>query len=219
MNIYHGSKRLIEQPKYKGSDATNDYGPSFYLTVDLDAAKSWACKNDSVGVVNKYVLPSKTFHRFKILDLTNKDKYSVLNWMAILMHFRTLDSAFFRNNKIVLEWLAKYYIDVDEYDVVIGFRADDSYFRFPIRFISNDLSFEDLEDVYVSGHLGIQYAFMSERAIKALKFDGIIECESAFLGHYYLIVKKATEEFDEIINRPRDPNKTYILDLMRRENE
>ena len=102
---------------------------------------------------------------------------------------------------------------------MIGFRSDESYFRFPIRFISNDLSFEDLEDVYVSGHLGIQYAFMSERAIKALKFDGIIECENAFLGHYYLIVKKATEEFDEIINRPRDPNKTYILDLMRRENE
>lgn len=219
MNIYHGSKRIIEKPKYKGSDSTNDYGPSFYLTTDLDAAKSWACKNDSVGVVNKYILASKTFHRFKILDLTNKDKYSVLNWMAILMHFRTLDSTFIKNNKIVLDWLAKYYINVDEYDAVIGFRADDSYFRFPIRFISNDLSFEDLEDVYISGHLGIQYAFMSERAIKALKFEGIIECENAFLGHYYSIVRKATEEFDEIINRPRDPKKTYILDLMRHDNE
>ena len=217
MNIYHGSKRLIEQPKYKGSDATNDYGPSFYLTTDLDAAKSWACKNDSVGVVNKYVILSKTFHKFKILDLTNKDKYSVLNWMAILMHFRTLDSAFVRNNKIVLDWLAKYYVDVDEYDVVIGFRADDSYFRFPIRFISNDLSFEDLEDVYVSGHLGIQYAFMSERAIKLLKFTGFINCEESFVGLHKNIVKEAINQFINIIHQKKTTAKTYIFDLIRKD--
>ena len=219
MNIYHGSKTIIEQPKYHGSNSTNDYGPSFYLTLDLDAAKSWACRNNSVGIVNKYTVDTKTFKKLKVLDLTNKDKYSVLNWMAILMHFRTLDSSFIKNNSLVLDWLAKFYIDVNGYDVVIGFRADDSYFRFPIRFISNDLAFEDLEDIYMSGHLGIQYAFMSERAIKALKFSGAIECESTFLGHYYAIVKKASEEFDEMINRPRDPNKTYILDLMRQENE
>ena len=219
MNIYHGSKTIIEQPKHRGSNPTNDYGPSFYLTLDLDAAKSWACINNSVGFVNKYTVDTKTFSKLKVLDLTNKDKYSVLNWMAILMRFRMLDSSFVRNNSLVLEWLAKYYIDVNDYDIIVGFRADDSYFRFPIRFISNDLAFEDLESVYMSGHLGIQYAFMSERAIKALKFNGAIECESTFLGHHYAIVKKASEEFDEMINRPRDPNKTYILDLMRQENE
>ena len=54
MNIYHGSKRIIKEPIPKGSDPHNDYGPAFYLTLDLDSAKSWACKNDSVGIVNKY---------------------------------------------------------------------------------------------------------------------------------------------------------------------
>ena len=88
MNIYHGSKVIIKEPKVKGSNPTNDYGPSFYLTVDLSAAKSWACRQNSVGIVNKYRFDSKAFKRLKILDLTNKDKYSVLNWMAILMHFR-----------------------------------------------------------------------------------------------------------------------------------
>ena len=139
--------------------------------------------------------------------------------MAILMHFRTLDSSFERSNRFVLEWLEKYYIDVTQYDVVIGYRADDSYFRFPVRFISNDLAFEDLESIYLSGDLGTQYAFMSDKAIKSLSFKEVLECEESFLGHHFSIVKKATREFDEILNQPRNPSKTYILDLMRKDNE
>ena len=219
MKIYHGSKVLIERPILKGSDDKNDYGPAFYLTKDLEAAKSWACKNNSVGIVNEYEIRNPSFDGLKILDLTNKDKYSVLNWMAILMHFRELDSSFKRRNELTLKWLEKYYINVDDYDVIIGFRADDSYFRFPLRFVSNDLSFDDLEDVFLSGHLGIQYAFMSEKAIRLLTFKKAIECGEEYLGHYYSIVTKASKQFDELLDKPRDPNKKYILDLIREENE
>lgn len=219
MVIYHGSKTIIEKPKYKGSNPTNDYGPSFYLTLDLEAAKSWACRNNSVGIVNKYIVDNARYQKLKILNLVDKNKYTILNWMAILMHFRSLDSTFKKKNQTVLDWLEKYYIDVNDYDVIIGYRADDSYFRFPIRFISNDLAFEDLEDVYLSGNLGIQYAFMSQKAIDLMKYDGEIECDAAYLGHYFSIITKATKEFDELINRPRDPNKTYVLDLMRKEHE
>lgn len=219
MVIYHGSKKKIEKPIVKGSDPTNDYGPSFYLTVDLDAAKSWACKDNVIGVVNKYTVSDRLYKKLRVLDLTDKSKYSVLNWVAILMHFRILDSTFKRNNELVLRWLEKYYINVDEYDVVIGFRADDSYFLFPLRFVSNDLAFEDLENVYLLGDLGIQYAFMSEKSINLLKFDQIIECDNEFLGRYPSIVDKASKEFNELLNKPRDPKKTYVLDLMRKDNE
>ena len=219
MIFYHGSKQIIKEPIVNGSNKTNDYGPSFYLTIDLKSTKSWACRNDIVGVVNQYYVRKPTFENFKILDLTNKSKFSVLNWLAILMHFRTLDSSFVKNNELVLKWLEKYYIDVNEYDIVIGFRADDSYFRFPIRFISNDLAFEDLEEVFLSGNLGVQYAFMSQKAIQSLKFEKAIECDYSFLGHYYSIINEASEKFDEVLNAPRDPHKTYILDLMRKEYE
>ena len=219
MKIYHGSKVVIEHPLVKGSDETNDYGASFYLTKDLEAAKSWACKNSSVGIVNEYEVKASEFDKLRILDLTNKSKYGVLNWMAILMRFRVLDSSFVKRNQLTLDWLQKYYVDVDDYDVVIGFRADDSYFRFPLRFVSNDLSFDDLEDVFLSGHLGVQYAFMSERAIKLLTFKKAIECGEDYLGHYYSIVTEASRQFDELLNRPRDPRKQYILDLMREDNE
>lgn len=218
MNIYHGSKEIIKEPIAHGSNPKNDYGPSFYMTLDIDAAKSWACKNDIPGVVNCYHILNKDFNKLKILDLTDKNKYSVLNWLAILMHFRETSDSFAKSNKIVLDWLSKYYIDVTAYDVVVGFRADDAYFRFPIRFISNDLAFEDLEEVFLSGNLGIQYAFMSNRAIKLLKFDKVIECDNSYLGHHHSVVDHATKVFDILINRPRDPRKTYVLDLMRKDN-
>lgn len=210
---------MIEHPSVKGSNETNDYGPSFYMTTDLEAAKSWACKNNSLGIINEYEIKDASFARLKVLDLTNKDRFSVLNWMAILMRFRELDSSFRKNNQITLDWLQKYYVDVDDYDVVKGFRADDSYFRFPLRFISNDLAFDDLEDVFLSGHLGIQYAFMSERSIKMLSFRRTIECGDEYLGHYYSVVTKASQQFNEYLNQPRDPKKKYILDLMREEHE
>ena len=219
MIIFHGSKVRIEKPKVKGSNDANDYGPAFYLTLELDSAKSWACRNNTVGIVNQYYCEEKTFKNLKVLDLTNKSLFSVLNWMAILMHFRKLDDSFVRMNQNTLDWLQKYYINVDDYDVIIGFRADDSYFRFPIRFLSNDLAFEDLEEVFLSGNLGIQYAFMSERAIKSLKFVKAIDCDNEYVGHYYSIVNEASKQFDALINKPRDPNKTYILDLMREDNE
>lgn len=219
MIFYHGSKTIIRNPIYKGSDSFNDYGPSFYLTTDITGAKSWACKNDSIGFVNKYYVDNNIFSHLKILDLTNKNEFNILNWIAILMHFRVLDASFQKNNRQTLEWLQKFYINVDEYDVIIGYRADDSYFRFPIRFITNELSYDDLEKVYLSGDLGIQYAFMSEKAIKALKFESFIKCEESFIGHHYAIVKEASDYFDELLNKPRDLNKTYILDLMRKDNE
>ncbi|MBO4286497.1 MAG: DUF3990 domain-containing protein [Bacilli bacterium] len=218
MIIYHGSKQVIEKPSAKGSNPLNDYGPSFYLTADLLSAKMWACKRDELGLVNKYEVRNETYAGFKILDLTDKKKYSILNWVAILAHFRKLDHRFIVQNQEALDWLSRYYIDVNQYDVVIGFRADDSYFRFPKEFINGSLAYEDLENVYLLGDLGIQYAFMSEKATASLKFVSSIECEPSFLGKYYETVKKATEALDELLAQPKLSSKTYIMDLVRKSN-
>ena len=219
MIIYHGSKRIIKNPVYKGSDEHNDYGPAFYMTLDLDSAKSWACRNNEIGIVNKYIISDKLFKTFKILDLTNKEKYCVLNWIAILVHFKKLNPSFIKINKMTLDWLDKYYINVEEYDVIKGFRADDAYFRFPTKFITNDLSFEDLEETFLSGDLGIQYALISNKAISALSFIDVISCDKAFINHYYSLIRDPSIKFDELSSKPKDPKKTYIFDLMRKDNE
>ena len=69
----------------------------------------------------------------------------------------------------VLDYLEKYYIDVEEYDVVIGYRADDAYFRFPLMFVRNLLTFEKLEEIYMLGNLGKQYVLISQKAFERLK--------------------------------------------------
>ena len=38
----------------KGSSYDNDYGPSFYLTLEFESTKEWACKNNESRVVNNY---------------------------------------------------------------------------------------------------------------------------------------------------------------------
>lgn len=219
MIFYHGSKKLIQTPIVNGSTSTNDYGPAFYLTTNLQSAKSWACKYDELGVVNKYKVRNESYETFKILDLTKSDKFSVLNWVAILVHFKLVNQLYNGIDKNVLEWLEKYYIDISEYDVVVGYRADDSYWLFPKEFLENKLPIEDLERVYLLGDLGIQHVFISEKAINSLEFSGAIECEEEFLGKHKSIVSKANQIFNEILMQTFDPNKTYLADLMRKDYE
>ena len=217
MIIYHGSKQIIEKPVVNGSDEHNDYGASFYLTTDLESAKVWACKHNTLGIVNEYEIRKSEYEKLKILNLTDKEKYSPLNWIAILVHFRKLSGKFRNEYQLYLDWLEKYYIDISEYDVVIGYRADDAYFAFPLSFIQNQLSYEDLERIYRLGNLGVQQAFMSERAIKLLKFIRTRECDDSYIGKYYEIVREATKEFEDSISVVKDPYKTYIINMVRGE--
>ena len=95
MKLYHGSKIILEKPIVRGSKNFNDYGAAFYTTRDLESAHQWACRNEAVGYVNSYEFNER---QLKVLDLTNKDQFSVLNWLAILMHYRDLDKGFIENN-------------------------------------------------------------------------------------------------------------------------
>ena len=140
MILYHGSKEIISSPKVHGSNSRNDYGPAFYLTKDLESAHIWACKNNSVGFVNAYELEEKGL---KILNLVDTNKWSVLNWLAILLHFRTLPYEFINSFFARLKFIEEhYYIDVTKYDLVVGYRADDAYFRFPLDFVRGNITLE-----------------------------------------------------------------------------
>ena len=167
--IYHGSPTIIEKPIYhfSGSNLQNDYGLGFYCTQNLDMAKEWANRTTRSGFANKYAFDERGL---KILDLTDKTKYSVLNWIAILIHNREIPENDQIENADVLTYLTKYYIEASDYDVVIGYRADDAYFRFPLMFVRNVLTYEKLEEIYMLGNLGKQYVLISERAFKRVKF-------------------------------------------------
>ncbi len=210
MKLYHGSKVIIEKPTAGGSKPTNDYGASFYMTKDLKSAHEWACRNNSAGFVNEYRFDMASL---KVLDLTDSKKWSVLHWLAILLHFRALDSGFVRSFQARLDFLEKkYYLDNSQYDVVIGYRADDAYFRFPLDFVRGNLTIEQLERSFLLGDLGIQYALMSGKAVGRLEFVRAIPSSYRYVGAYFENVAKATAAFDSL---DKDEEGTRILDLMR----
>ena len=211
ITIFHGSDHEITTPQFGLGEIHNDYGQAFYCTFDLDMAKEWANKNMIGGIVNKYSLDCRGL---KILDLTEK-KYNSLNWIAILMHYRKLSSLQKESYKTRLEFLEKqFFIDLSQYDVVIGYRADDAYFKFPMFFIQNELSVERLEEIYHLGNLGKQIAIISEKAFGRIKFISSIEAETHFYDQYLFRKNKADSRFEEIRIDEINSNKKKIEGLM-----
>lgn len=216
--IFNGSEVIIEKPifHYKNSNINNDYGLGFYCTQNLDIAKEWANRLTRNGYVNKYYFDDRDL---KILDLTDKSKYSVLNWIAILLHNREIPE----DDKIefndVLSFLENYYINIEEYDVVIGYRADDAYFRFPLMFIRNVLTYEKLEEIYLLGNLGKQYVIISEKAFKKIKFVDAIPVEPIFYERYRRRRDGADNSYRELERVERLSNGKRVRDLMREKND
>ena len=216
--VYHGSVNKIPKPIFGEGKETNDYGRGFYCTQDIELAREWAAaEENNSSFVNKYEID---LSRLKVLDLTKK-QYSILNWIAILVKYRIFDinSEIARKAKEFL--ISNYYIDVSNYDVVIGYRADDSYFRYAKDFVYDILPFkldkEELSKAMQLGNLGMQIVFISEKSFNSLNFTGIEEVDSTV---YYAKRKTRDEDarkayfsLDSSSNEKND----YISDIMRKE--
>ncbi len=117
MIIYHGSKDIIEKPEFGKGNKKNDYGLGFYCTENVELAKEWACSNNETnGYANQYEIDLTDY---RILDL-REEKYSILNWMALLLKFRTFDVNTPISAQAKEYILENFYVDVGEYDVIIG---------------------------------------------------------------------------------------------------
>lgn len=212
MILYHGSKEIITLPRQYGSSKENDYGPAFYMTRDLSSAHEWACRNNTVGYVNVYELDRRGL---KVLDLTDSNKWSVLNWLAILLHNRSLDAGFIRFFANRLRFIEEhYYIDVEQYDLVKGYRADDAYFRFPLDFIRGNLTLEQLEEAFKLGELGVQYVAISAKCISKINYKQSFLSNEKYIDQYFNSVNLSTKRYDTM---SKDEDGTRIQDLMRQE--
>ena len=211
--LYHGSEGIIKEPKPNGGGKYNDYGQGFYCTKHLELAKEWAADKDRDGFVNSYELD---ISGLKILDLNSSD-YSILNWIAVLLANRTISI----NNPIAKDGMKylidNYYVDTAGYDLIVGYRADDSYFSFARAFVTNSISLEQLEQSMYLGELGLQYFIKSEYAFHRLKFLEAIPVDSK--DYYSLRISRDTKARDAYIeiSKSLDTTGTYILDLMRKD--
>lgn len=166
MIIYHGSNKIITKPGYGLGKIHNDYGQGFYCTESIELAKEWACDQMKDGYANAYQLDMRGL---KVLNL-NDEQYTVLHWLAVLVQNRTFNG----NND--MEILAKefliqnYHVDINSYDVIRGYRADDSYFRFAEDFLNNTISIQKLEEAMQLGKLGEQIVLKSQKAFHNVRF-------------------------------------------------
>ena len=76
----------------------------------------------------------------------------------------------------------KYFVDISGYDILRGYRADDSYFSFARAFISNSISLEQLSVVMQLGDLGEQVVLKSPKAFEHLRYLGY---EAVLSSEYY----------------------------------
>lgn len=164
--LYHGSPDIIEKPTFGKGKAYNDYGRGFYCTEHIELAKEWACTEGTDGYANKYELDTAGL---SVLNLSSDD-YTILNWLAILMLHRKgrLSAPIAKQGR---EYLIQNFLpDFQNYDAIIGYRADDSYFSFARAFVTNTISLKQLGSAMRLGKLGEQFVLKSTKAFEAIRF-------------------------------------------------
>ena len=213
--LYHGSKEIIEKPTLRGGKESNDYGYGFYCTENIELANEWACPDNNDGYANKYELDMIGLN---VLDLT-KPEYNILNWMALLLQFR-IPKGMTPNDEMAREYILKNFsIDLTKVDVIIGYRADDSYFSFARDFLKNTITVAQLSRAMELGKLGIQVVLHSEKAFEQLKY---IESTIADNETYYtkrrardLMAKEEYREATKLSSVTQDD--LFIMDIIRQE--
>ena len=165
--LFHGSDHIVEAPWPGGGKIHNDYGPGFYCTEKLEMAREWACTEQPAAFVNHYAFEPST--PLTILNL-EEPPYHVLNWLAILLKNREFDPkhTLAREGKEYI--LQEFLPQTQNFDIIIGYRADDSYFGIASSFLSGGLSLQQLQYALRLGLLGKQVFLQSEKAFDALVF-------------------------------------------------
>lgn len=193
ITLYHGSDKIIEKPMYGKGSRFNDYGLGFYTTPHWELAAEWAVPTEEAdGYVNEYTIE---LTNLKVLDL---DQEPFEHWVSVLIQNRGG-----RYSRPVRErhrkYLDKFPFSIEGYDIIKGWRADDSYFRFVRDFFNVGLSIENLREAMTFGELGTQYCLLTQKA-----FDKIEYKKSA--------LSKANIYFPK--RKTRDDNARQLYDTM-----
>ncbi len=213
ITIYHGSQQIVEIPAYGIGKSYNDYGQGFYCTESMELAKEWACSIKKDGYSNQYTLHTDGL---QVVHLT-KGNFNILNWLAILLQNRKFDI----NSNIASsarEYLLEYFLpDTGGVDIMVGYRADDSYFSFAEDFINNTISVRDLSATMQLGKLGEQIVLLSPEAFDKIEF---VQYEIAdYRRYYYKRAQRDSLARQAYQQRKKNPamlrEDLFILDIIR----
>ena len=210
MKLYYGSTVAIEAPQIIRSAIGRDFGFGFYCTESNELAKEWAVSSLNNGFSNRYSLDTEFLN---VLNL-NSPEYTILNWIAVLVQHRLFSIKTPVANRAKRYLIDNFSVNVNAYDIITGYRADDSYFDYAEAFLNNGISVEQLSEAMKLGKLGEQIVIKSQFAFSKLKFEGFDVAEK---DKYYVLRKARDDEanrlYYEILEEESDG--LYMLDIMR----
>lgn len=210
ITLFHGSEKVVEVPTFGAGKKTNDFGLGFYCTESEGLAKEWAVSSLRDGFCNRYTLDTEYLN---ILNLNSPD-YTILNWIAVLVEHRlfSIKTPVARRAKRYL--IDNFGINVNAYDLITGYRADDSYFDYAESFLNNGISVEQLARAMQLGKLGEQIVLKSKFAFSRIQFEGFDVAEKE---EFYILRKARDDEANglylEMLEEESDG--LYIQDIIR----
>ena len=210
ITLFHGSEKVIEAPSFGEGKRNNDFGLGFYCTETENLAKEWAVSSLRDGFCNRYTLDTEYMN---ILNL-NSPNYTILNWITVLVEHRlfSIRTPIARRAKTYL--IDNFGINVNAFDIVIGYRADDSYFDYAESFLNNAISVEQLAAAMKLGKLGEQIVLKSQFAFSRIRFEGFDVAEKE---EFYVFRKARDDEANrlylELLEEESDG--LYIQDIIR----
>ena len=210
ITIYHGSEQIIEVPTFGLGKKNNDFGLGFYCTKNNDLAKEWAVSSLRNGFSNRYSLDTEYLN---ILNL-NSPNYTILNGIAVLVEHRLFSIKTPVAHRAKRYLIENFGINVNAFDLITGYRADDSYFDYAESFLNNGISVEQLARAMHLGKLGEQIVIKSKFAFSRLKYEGFDVAEKE---HYYVLRKARNDEANQLYLEmlEKESDGLYIQDIMR----
>lgn len=214
MNLYHGSKNIIEKPIYGKGKLHNDYGMGFYCTEHKELACEWAVDFERDGYCNEYQID---LDHLNILRL-NSGEYSVLHWITVLLENRTFDIQTDFAKESITYLKENFSVPYNDADVIIGYRADDSYFSYASDFINNNISLQTLSSAMKLGNLGEQIVLKSEEAFSRIRFLEAYEAKAnKWCGSKFERDRRARQMYKELRKEPWSKGNIYIMGLLEQE--
>ena len=210
LTLFHGSEKIIEVPTFGFGKENNDFGLGFYCSESEELSKEWAVSSLRNGFSNRYRLDTEYL---KVLHLNSPD-YTILNWIAVLIEHRlfSIKNPVARRAKRYL--IENFSVNVNAYDIITGYRADDSYFDYAESFLNNAISVEQLARAMRLGKLGEQVVIKSKYAFSLLQFESFDVAEKE---KYYVLRKARDDEANQLYLEmlEEESDGLYIQDIMR----
>ena len=210
ITIYHGSERVIEKPVLGMGKRNNDFGLGFYCTESEELAKEWACSSLKDGYANRYCLDTSYL---RILHL-NSEEYTILHWISVLVSHRLFRVKTPIAGRALHYLQDNFAVNVEAYDLIVGYRADDAYFDFADAFLNNGITVQQLAKAMQLGKLGEQIVLKSQYAFDRLQFEGAVPASRL---QYYPIRKARNDEAEAAYMRMslEAVDGLYMADIIR----